>query len=437
MIIKGLSAAVIIFAPVFLSCNASKKTAMHDRSSTNNINEVNKKNMKDSFFNKLFQENAGILDSALKNRDNWNVQVIYTMIDRNINNEPVFTATHTFNKNSKYFYPASTVKLPISLLALQKLNELKGKGINKHTTMLTEAAYSGQSPVVKDSTAPDGKPTIGHYVKKIFMVSDNDAANRLYEFLGQDYLNSALHSKGYVEAHILHRLDIFLSEDDNRHTNPVNFYDSTGKLIYSQPMLFNTRQYERRNDFSGNGFFRNDTLINSPMNFSKKNKISLESLHDMLFGVIFPGKINASRRFNISDEDRNFVLKYMSQFPGESAFPLYDTNEFHDAYAKFILYGSEKGVLPKHVRIFNKVGDAYGQLTDVAYIVDFKNKIEFLVSATIACNRDGIINDDKYDYDSIGFPFMKSLGQALYKYELKRPRNVIPDLSAFVFEYDK
>ena len=87
------------------------------------------------------------------------------------------------------------------------------------------------------------------------------------------------------------------------------------------------------------------------------------------------------------------------------------------------------------IRIFNKVGDAYGFLTDVAYVVDFKNNIEFMLSATIYCNSDDIYNDDKYEYDSIGFPFMKNLGKIIYDYELTRARKNPPDLSTFKMEY--
>lgn len=434
---KGLTAiASIVLIYFLLSCNPAKKTAGHKGLNPAKQNHVLMPNPNDTFLNNLFLQNPGMFDRILTNREDWNVQVIYTMINRSSNNVPRLT-THTFNKNSKYFYPASTIKLPIALLSLQKLNELKRKKIDKNTAMLTEAGYSGQTPVYNDPTTPDGRPTIAHYIKKIFMVSDNDASNRLYEFLGQDYLNSNLHKKGYKEAQILHRLSIFLTEDENRHTNPVNFYDSSAKLIYSQPMQFNTTKYEPRQDSLGIGHYSNDKLINNPMNFSKKNKISLETLHDILISVIFPSKVKASRRFKITEEDRNFVLKYMSQFPGESLFPSYNTTEHYDAYAKFILYGSEKGTLPKHIRIFNKVGDAYGQLIDVAYIVDFENKIEFFVSAAISCNTDGIMNDDKYDYETIGFPFMKNLGRTLYQFELNRKKKFLPDLSAFMFNYDK
>jgi hypothetical protein len=70
-------------------------------------------------------------------------------------------------------------------------------------------------------------------------------------------------------------------------------------------------------------------------------------------------------------------------------------------------------------------------------VVDFDKNIEFMLAATIHCDNDGIVNDDKYDYATLGLPFMKHLGQAIYDYESKRPRKYKPDLSAFKLKYDK
>jgi beta-lactamase class A len=393
-------------------------------------------NKEDAFFAGLFNSNRPAFDSILKNRKAWNVQVIYTQVNRTANGVPELTNFYFNRHNAGYFYPASTVKLPVALLALEKLNELNIPGLTKNSTMITEAAFSGQSPVYNDPNTPDGKPSIAQYIKKILLVSDNDAFNRLYEFLGQEQINEALQRKGYKSAQILHRLDIFLTEEENRRTNPVKFYDSSNRLIRSFQDQVNRKAYTKRNDLLGNGYYSNGILQNKPMDFSKKNKLELADLHNMLTSLIFPQAVRSSQRFNITEEDRRFVLQYMSQFPGESVYPSYDTG-YHDAYVKFLLYGSEKGSLPKNIRIFNKVGDAYGQLTDVAYIVDFKNNIEFFVSATIYCNEDGILNDDHYDYQKTGFPFMKNLGKVLYDHELLRKKNMLPDLSSLIFSYNK
>ncbi|PWT97396.1 MAG: hypothetical protein C5B52_13960, partial [Bacteroidetes bacterium] len=318
-------------------------------------------------------------DSLLKNRDQFKIQIIYTQIDRGANNNPHFK-NFFYNVNDKnYFYPASTVKMPTALLALQKLNELKIDGLTKNTTMITDRGYSGQTPAYNDPSTIDGRPSIGQYVRKIFLVSDNEAFNRLYEFLGQGYLNDQLHKMGYDDAAILHRLEVSLTEDENRHTNPIQFRDQNNKIIYEQPMQFNETAFASRQDSVGKGYYRQGQLINGAMNFSGKNRLPLEDLHNILKSIIFPQSVSAKQRFNITKEDYQFVRKYMSELPRESKFPPYDSS-YHDAYCKFILLGSEKQAkLPDSTRIFNKVGDAYGFLIDVAYVADFKNKVEFMV----------------------------------------------------------
>ena len=386
------------------------------------------------FLADLLKLHPAYFQSVLSNPDN-KVQIIYTQIDRRKNGKPEFT-DHYFNINdSSYFYPASTVKLPIAVLALQKLNELKIAGLDKNSLMTTEANYSGQTEVYNDPSTPDGRPTIEHYIKKILLVSDNDAFNRLYEFLGQEYINNSLHKMGYKEVQIIHRLDISLSEDENRHTNAVRFFDTSGKLIYEKPLAASKLVYATRNTKMGTGFYRGGELINEPFDFSKKNRLSLTTLHSIVRSVMFPEMVSKKQRFNLTKDDYDFLRKYMSMTPLESKFPFYDNENYWDTYVKFLLYGTEKNVSKEGTRIFNKVGDAYGFLIDAAYITDYNNNVEFMLSAVIHCNSDGIFNDDKYDYDTVGFPFMKHLGQVIYDHELKRTRKTIPDLSKFRFNY--
>ncbi len=390
----------------------------------------------DPFLEDLLKQYPQYFDSILQNRDAMRVQIIYTQIDRGANNIPRFR-NYFFNVNEdQYFYPASTVKLPIAALALQKIHELGIAGLDRKTTMITESAYSGQSAVYQDPTAPDGRPSLEQYIRKIFLISDNDAFNRLYEFLGQEYINDQLHKMGYSEAQIMHRLELTMTGDENRHTNPVQFRDSSNLIIYDQAAQYNEASFPGRNDFLGAGFYRNDSLIGGPMDFSRKNHIGLESLHNILRSILVPRSVGAGQRFDISNEDYQFLKQYMSEWPRESNSPSYDSN-YYDAYCKFILLGSDKdNPSPANIRIFNKVGDAYGFLLDIAYVADFANKVEFMLSAVIYCNKDGIINDDHYDYEELGYPFMKRLGEVIYDYELKRNRKHPPDLSEFQIKYN-
>jgi len=387
-----------------------------------------------TFLVDLLKQHPDHFQNVLADPDN-KVQIIYTQIDRRKNGKPEFT-DHYFNiSDSSYFYPASTVKLPVAILALQKLNELKISGLDKNSTMISEADHSGQSEVYNDPSSPDGRPTIEHYIKKILLVSDNDAFNRLYEFLGQEYINNTLHKMGYKEVQIIHRLDISLSEDENRYTNPVRFYDTSGKLVYQKPLEASKLIYATRNTKMGMGFYRGDEIVNEPFDFSKKNRLSLTTLHNIVRSVMFPEAVSRDQRFNLTKDDQEFLRKYMSMTPLESKFPFYDNENYWDTYVKYFLYGTEKNISKSGIRIFNKVGKAYGFLIDAAYIADFDNKVEFMLSAVIHCNSDGIFNDNKYDYDDVGFPFMKNLGQVIYDHEIKRKKKADSDLSKFQFNY--
>ena len=93
--------------------------------------------------------------------------------------------------------------------------------------------------------------------------------------------------------------------------------------------------------------------------------------------------------------------------------------------------------MPSHVRVFNKVGWAYGFMTDVSYVADFRNKVEFMLTATVYTNSDGVLNDNLYEYKEIGWPFLYEVGQTLYQHELKRSRKFAPDLSKFELRYEK
>ncbi len=437
----------LIFFPViiYLSCNTFKKSPVVVPAAPvtviitqpDTIQTIPKMKKTDAFLEDLLKSRPDEFSHIIENRDSFKVQIIYTQIDRTADNEPVFKPYYFNVDPDEYFYPASTVKMPVAVMALQRLNELRVYGLNSASSMISRSDFSGQTAVYNDPTTADGRPSVAHYIKKIFLTSDNDAFNRLYEFLGQQYINEQLQKKDYLHAQILHRLSVALTEEENRHTNPVQFFNTGGRSLFSQPMQVNTRIYPKRHDSAGRAYYLQGRLVNEPMDFSKKNKVSLENLTSILKSILFPDAVPEKHRFNLTPEDHHFVWKYMSQLLSESTYPSYDSSVYQDAYVKFLMYGSEKGAIPKHIRIFNKVGDAYGFLTDVAYIVDFEKNVEFMLSATIYCNSDGVLNDDNYEYETTGFPFMKHLGKLIYDYETTRNRIRQPDLSKFRIAYDR
>ena len=87
--------------------------------------------------------------------EKYRLQILYTQIDRDAKNKPSLTTYSYRADTNEYFYPASTVKLAASVLALEKLNTLK---IKKETTFQTLKNRPSQLEIKSDSTAGSGLP---------------------------------------------------------------------------------------------------------------------------------------------------------------------------------------------------------------------------------------------------------------------------------------
>lgn len=387
--------------------------------------------------NILKKSKSPIVAKIINDPDTFRLQIIYTQIDRDINNTPRFKNYYFNFDNNLYFNPASTVKMPLAFLALEKFNRIKKKGVDKYTAMQFDSSFAGQVKLLYDSTSETCLPSIAHFIKKAFLVSDNDAYNRMYQFIGQESINQWLKDKGYNNTRIIRQFMGF-SEVQNRNTNQICFLNKSGKVIYTQPPAYNSQAF----DFSrvikvGRGHLNSrDSLINKPIDFTKANIVGLEDLQRMLQAVMFPESLPAQSQFKLSKEDYTFLHRYLSQYPSETSYPKYDTSEYYDSYVKFFFRG-DRHRMPAHVRVFNKVGWAYGFLTDASYVADFKNNVEFMLTATVYVNNDAILNDNRYEYEETGWPFMYEVGQLVYHYELERERKHTPDLSKFKIVYEQ
>ncbi|MEM1259331.1 MAG: serine hydrolase [Bacteroidota bacterium] len=327
------------------------------------------------------------------------VQIRFTQIDRE-GDSLVFT-DYDFQVNSdNYFYPASTVKFPAAVTALEKLNELDS--LHRDVTFYIEG----------DSV----ETTFARAIEEIFAVSDNDANNRLVEFLGFDDLNQRIGNKGTVPIRISHRLST--SNADDVTTKPLVIYKNDSSTVVSQPVVSSPpAKLTLKNIKKGKGFYVGDSLYNEPFDFGLKNYYPVTAQHEVLKRVLFPKIFDQDERFTLSEDQHDFLLESMSALPYQAG---YDRLEYYDGYVKFFMFGDSKEPIPEHIKIYNKVGYAYGTLTDCAYIKDIKNNVDFMITATILVNKDGIFNDDNYEYDEIGIPFLAQLGREIYAYELKR-----------------
>ncbi|MRX69952.1 Beta-lactamase enzyme family protein [Flavobacterium resistens] len=333
------------------------------------------------------------IKEVIKNSKQYELQIIYTQIVRD--KGKITFKDYTYNLDaSNYYYPASTIKFPIAILALEKLNTIENTSVNSIYTI------EGSSEKLK----------FADEITKVFAVSDNVASSNLFEFTGFDYINQKMKEKGLEPFRISHRLSG--SEPSNPLVKSVTLYKDNGSIeVFPSKLNEKSATLELNNLIKGTGFIKGDQLVNEPFDFSKKNYYPLETLHNTLKRIVFPEAFNESERFKITDKEREFILFSMQNLPRNAG---YNPKEYYDSYCKFFMFGDTKNQIPDNIKIYNKIGQAYGTMTETAYIIDTENKVEFMLSATILVNKDGIFNDGVYEYNSVSLPFFAALGRELY-----------------------
>lgn len=386
----------------------------------------------DDFLVQLFEKSENtVFRQVIENKKKYRVQIVYTKIDRDERNKPLVSNYYFNVDENAYFYPASMVKMPISFLSLEKLHKLK---IDKYANISIHQDQPWQTGVSVDETAKEGRPSIAHYIKKVFLVSDNDASNRMYQFLGQEEINNSFKSKGYDHSRISRQF-LRLTDQQHRITNSLVLYNREDTLLRQGSLMSNFPFNFSKEIMLGSAHYKGGTLVDSALNFTTHNSLSLEDMQKMLQAVMLPNSVKENFRFDLAKEDYQFLYQYMSQYPGETNYPKYDPEQYYDSYVKLYFLDESKKMEP-YIRVFNKVGWAYGFLTDVSYIVDFKHKLEYMLSATIYVNENEILNDDTYEYEEIGQPFFRELGRLIYTYERNRKHKYDPDLSNFKIAYE-
>tara|TARA_B110000444_G_scaffold82081_1_gene77575 strand:- start:1579 stop:2703 length:1125 start_codon:yes stop_codon:yes gene_type:complete len=343
----------------------------------------------------LKNSESDLINYVYDNHEKFEVQIILTELKKRKNGFTIHKKKFNANKNN-YFYPASSIKLPIALLTIEKLNESLNLNID------TEFSVQGDTIIT----------TFKKEITDLFVISSNESYNRLFEFLGQDYINKKLKQKGFKDFSISHRLST--EKSDNLKTKAINFYRN-GEINQIQKSINNkpVTKLNLKNLNKGIGFILDNELQNKPMDFSRKNYFSIEELNNILICLFF-AEVSKNKKFNLSKSQNLLIQKLMSSTPFDMGF---DKNIYPNNYNKFFIYGDKDGMINDN--IFNKVGNAYGYSIDNAYIYEEKSDRHFVLTASIYTNGNNILNDNNYEYDEIGIPFLAEIGRFLTNYKIR------------------
>lgn len=356
---------------------------------------------------------APVLDDAQQYR----LQIVLGTVNEGLNGRRVLEQ-QTFRAGAEYFYPASAVKLFAAVAALERLSDLRratGLEIDPETPLVYYPLFPGETVVGSDtSNLEGGAVTVKHEIRKIFLVSDNEAFNRLYELVGQDVLAASLEHAGIDSARIVHRLEEPRSEEENRRFPRIDFVgdgfaytlpERTSAPLPPAPPLPGLAV--------GTAYMADGARVDAPMDFSAKNRAALVDLQRALCNVVLPDVDCGGVGFALSPAYRKLLTDVLREFPRQSKNPVYAESEYPDAYAKYFLPGLRRVLDAERIASYDKIGQAYGFTTDNAWIVDEATGRSFFLAATLYTNADGVLNDDRYDYDSVALPFLADLAEVI------------------------
>lgn len=368
---------------------------------------------------RFLAEKAPHLQSYLRAAKAYHIQIIYTQVNRDAQNRPILRHYAFRLDTTEYFYPASLVKLPLCALALERIERLKAQGITVKTPFVLEAESKGCFAQIQREPY-----SAADCIRRQMVFSDNPTFDYFYALVGPVHATYTLRQRGYTSAYIGHRLGRSCSAQENLCAEQVVFLRENTPL-FSLPKTCSE-------NMPSHPYEKHPYLL-----MPNANALSLKDAHTMLISLIFPKAVRPSERFQLSADAYHLLRRYLSMYPSEARDPDYDLKEYHDGVRKYFLMGGSDTVrLPSRIRIFNKVGLAYGYLSDVAYIVDFDLGVEFFLSSVIYVGEGNLNSPPVSGYPwKRGLYFLKELGWVLYKYETARKRPQRPDLSGFKYDY--
>ena len=324
---------------------------------------------------------------------------------------------------------------------------------------------------------PAAATTLADELRKLFVVSDNEAYNRCYDVAGPSRAEAwARRSSEGAGAgvRVRHRLWASATDDDNPAYLPavwasVRFVDDDGReeetprwvrllparrddALVEDPRRprGTTREDESNEDErereetsedargSGPGDARRlrpgprcrldvgvarvlpcGTLVSSPMNCAERNAAPLVALQAALTRVATPLP-NPDEEEDLAEAHRRRVVGWMSALPRDEG---YDPDAFPDHHGKFFLPGVLRATGAgrggggeagaRGVVVTNKLGRAYGFTADNARIADARTGRAFYLAAAVETNANGVVNDDAYEYETTADPFMEHLAETV------------------------
>jgi len=361
----------------------------------------------DPLMAQLLGGGSAALKTLVAAPEKYRFEVLYSVVQKDA------LERHAYRADAEYFFPASSMKVPITLAAYDRTAVLRGAGkpwLTRDATLRIHPVTGNADPYVT---------TLARETWRALIVSDNYSANRLLGFVGHREAHETLWSLGFASTRIHSgfatgedidpaeaspRIEVALADGQTadlpaRHSDLILPSTNATGLDIGQATIVDGKR------------------VAGPLSFADKNAMHLRDLQDTLIRIMRPELLGpASKPDTASKDDLDYVRQALGTLPSESGLAGFDRNVVADYQLSPFLRGIERVRARGHFQIYSKVGEAYGFLIANAYVVDKDTGRSFFLIASVFANPDEVMNDDNYGYDTTSFPALADVGEAFCRH---------------------
>lgn len=354
--------------------------------------------------------------TVLEDPARYRLQILVTVIQPGADGPTV--VEHPYRVDAEYVYPASAIKTFAAVGALKVLAELRGQGhrVGLDTPLAYCEGEKGPCDIeTDDSNVDSGTITVGHEIRKMQLVSNNVSFNRLYELVGHRELNEMMWAMGFSTLRVQHRMYGVKDPAMQRITPRIELRPRRGKKVLVPRRVSDLEMPPAEFDELELGIaYIDDALderVETPLDFSTKNYVSIRDLHALALAIARPG-LPGVPDLKLTKKHRAHLVAAMADNPAESDNPVYPDMRNGLRY-KTMIGGMSKVVPLPRIRYVGKAGRAYGFHLDNAYVEDRQTHRAMAITVVIYANENRVLNDNVYEYDGVTRPFLKALGRTL------------------------
>jgi hypothetical protein len=377
----------------------------------------------DSLLHQLLTGSHTDVDRVLANPAYYEFQLIFTQVLRS--GDSLIFEERSLNKDSACFYPASLIKFPLAVVALEKLQQLGSLGVQAKSTMSLKTC-SCDLPT-NQYVQKSKNPTFLQFLREMLIMSDNDAYNLFFDFVGTDQFNQRMRDYGLNGIIMRRRFTSGCPDSINKINGGLRFYNQKREILWSQPCDSAKQTYELESHYrtsAGRFHYQNGKKIQEPKSYKNTNFVRLADAHTLLIRLFFPSLTPVGvQQPSLDSNHKAMLIEAMGAFPKELKNAPKDYSKTPNQYYKFFLDPDKMRTGSDDIRIYNKVGLSNGFISDVSFIVDSTNGLYYFISGSMLAKKDATVDFGKNEYYQFAIPVFRKIGGLIYDHVLRNRQN--------------